>query len=224
MERGASTPQRHAIKQSLKAYKAQNTFQPTPPTTPASPWQVVAEMRSGHLSESNWKYLHGQPVEGCTLSAAERKSRKRVIDSPQDPRLSEDRFLKGTVIVANNDAKCQINKDRATSFAQAANVPIRWSVARDKAGTEVLQTQACDKSAKIRWLRYHDMDTEGLLGMLPLAVGLPVHLTQHVDRSDKCLLKGRLGYVHSWEWLENEQQPRVVSPSRKEEYRNEAKH
>ncbi|CAE7244158.1 pfh1 [Symbiodinium natans] len=172
--------------------------------------EVVAEMRSGHLSESNWKYLHGQPVEGCTLSAAERKSRKRVIDSPQDPRLSEDRFLKGTVIVANNDAKCQINKDRATSFAQAANVPIRWSVARDKAGTEVLQTQACDKSAKIRWLRYHDMDTEGLLGMLPLAVGLPVHLTQHVDRSDKCLLKGRLGYVHSWEWLENEQQPRVV--------------
>ncbi|CAE7251314.1 pfh1 [Symbiodinium natans] len=172
--------------------------------------EVVAEMRSGRLSETNWKYLHGQHVDGCTLTEAEKRSRKRVIDSPQDPRLSEDKFMCGTVIVANNDAKYQINKDRAASFAQATGLPLRWSVARDKAGTEVMQTQACEKTAKIRWLRYHDMDTEGLLGMLPLAIGLPVQLTQHIDRSDKYLLKGRLGYVHSWEWPENQQQPRVV--------------
>ena len=29
------------------------------------------------------------------------------------------------------------------------------------------KAQVCDKEAKIRWLQYHDMDTEGLPGMLP---------------------------------------------------------
>ena len=84
----------------------------------------------------------------------------------------------------------------------------------DLAKTEVLQTQACDEEAKIRWLQYHDMDTEGLCGMLPLATGMPVALTHHVDPSeDKALLKGTVGYVHSWTWMENDQQPEVVCPT-----------
>ena len=85
-------------------------------------------------------------------------------------------------------------------------------MAQDKAGAEALQTQDCDKEAKIRWLQYHDMDTEGLCGMLPLAVGLRVALTHHMDRSEeRCLLKGRQAFVHSWDWEENDQQPSVVS-------------
>ena len=39
---------------------------------------------------------------------------------------------------------------------------------------------------------------------------MPVALTHHVDRSQKCLLKGRTGYVHSWDWKDNDQQPGVV--------------
>ncbi|CAE7640649.1 pfh1 [Symbiodinium microadriaticum] len=47
--------------------------------------------------------------------------------------------------------------------------------------------------------------------MLPLAIGMPVALTQHLDRSeDKLLLRGRVGRVHSWLWPENNQQPKVV--------------
>ena len=49
-----------------------------------------------------------------------------------------------------------------------AETPLYWSVAQDKAGAEALQTQDCDKEAKIRWLQYHDMDTEGLCAMLCL--------------------------------------------------------
>ena len=38
-----------------------------------------------------------------------------------------------------------------------------------------------------------------------------VALTKHIDRSpDKLLLKGQVGTVHSWVWLENELRPRVV--------------
>ena len=56
---------------------------------------MVEELRRVALSEANWAYLHGLPVEGCTLSAKERASRKRVIDSPMDPRLQEAKFREG---------------------------------------------------------------------------------------------------------------------------------
>lgn len=59
----------------------------------------------------------------------------------------------------------------------------------------------------MRWLQYHDRDTADLCGTLPLAVGMPVALTYHLDRSpDKMLLKGSVGRVHSWVWPENDQQ------------------
>ena len=65
--------------------------------------------------------------------------------------------------------------------------------------------------AMFRWLQYHDRDTGDLCGMLPLAIGMKVALTQHVDRSqDKLLLKGTVGRVHSWVWPENDPRPSIV--------------
>ena len=172
--------------------------------------EVVDEFRQGRLSEANYRYLHGDWVDGCTLSAAERASRCRLISGPEDPRLQEPKFRAAVAIVANNDARAQINKDRARAYCEDAETPLRLSVARDRATSNVLQTEACDKAAKVRWLQYHDRDTGDLCGMLPLAVGMPVALTQHLDRSKKALLKGRIGHVHSWIWPDNEQQPQVV--------------
>ncbi|CAJ1341859.1 unnamed protein product, partial [Effrenium voratum] len=143
--------------------------------------EVVDELRRGKLSEENWRYLHGKPVEGCRLTAAERDSRRRVVAGPGDPRLSEEKFRWAAAIVANNDAKYQINKDRAEDYSRAAESPLRWSVALDAPSAEVLQTQECDKTARIRWLQYHDRDTENLSGMLPLAVGMRVVLADHLD-------------------------------------------
>ncbi|CAJ1327813.1 unnamed protein product, partial [Effrenium voratum] len=193
--------------------------------------EVVDELRRGKLSEENWRYLHGKPVEGCRLTAAERDSRRRVVAGPGDPRLSEEKFRWAAAIVANNDAKYQINKDRAEDYSRAAESPLRWSVALDAPSAEVLQTQArgeagekgqgargaslraqeCDKTARIRWLQYHDRDTENLSGMLPLAVGMRVVLADHLDRSeDKLLLRGSAGRVHSWVWEENDLRPTCV--------------
>ncbi|CAE7821594.1 pfh1, partial [Symbiodinium necroappetens] len=136
----------------------------------------------------------------------ERAYRRRVILSASDPRLSEKKFVEAPVIVANNDAKYQINKDRSKAYAQSAETECRLSVALDLASNEALQAADCDKAAKIRWLQYHDRDTADLCGMLPLAIGMPVALTQHLDRSeDKLLLRGRVGRVHSWLWPENNQ-------------------
>ena len=173
--------------------------------------EVVEELRRVALSEANWAYLHGFRVEGCKLSAKERASRKRVIDSPMDPRLQEAKFREAPVIVANNDARYQINKDKARAYSQATGAPLKWSVASDKASTEALQAQDCSKEAKRKWLQYHDRRTGDLCGLLPLAIGMPVALTDHVDRSpDKLLLRGTRGHVHSWVWQENNNMPDVV--------------
>ena len=209
--------------------------------------EVTDEWRAGQLSEKNWRYLRGMPVQGCRLSTEERASRCRVITGPRDPRLLEAKFQEAPVIVANNDSKYQINKDRARKYAQDTGAELRWAIAKDVASTEVSQAQACDKDRKIkslgvleqvffmfefnpllallpvsaavpeyarvslRWLQYHDKDTKNLLGTLPLAIGMRVALTEHIDRSpDKQLLRGKTGIVHSWVWPDNDPRPSVV--------------
>ena len=118
------------------------------------PWwnHVTDELRAGNLSEENHNYLCGKPVKGCQLSAEERASRRRVITGPDDERLKAPKFQEAEVIVANNDAKYQINKDRAKKYARDAGAQLRWAIAKDVAGVEVLQAQLCDKDRKIKSL------------------------------------------------------------------------
>ena len=183
--------------------------------------EVTDQLRAGKLSEDNYKYLHGKEVEGCELAEEERASRRRVVQGPEDPRLREARFQEAPAVVATNDAKYQINKDRAKKFARDADGELFWSIARDVASSEVLKAEPCGRERKIRllgetrglipvarWLQYHDKDTGGLLGTLPLAVGMRVALTQHL--SDKALLAGEIGVVHSLVWQENRPRPDVV--------------
>ena len=53
-------------------------------------------------------------------------------------------------MVATNDAKYQINKDRAKKFARDAEAELCWSIARDVASSEVLKAEPCGKERKIR--------------------------------------------------------------------------
>ena len=122
--------------------------------------EVVDELRAGQLSDDNWRYLHGYPVEGCTLSEEERQSRRRVVTSPADPRLQEPKFRDAMVVVANNDARYQINKDRARRYSQAAGAELFWSVAQDQASSAALQADDCSREAKIRQERPGDAAPE----------------------------------------------------------------
>ena len=62
-----------------------------------------------------------------------------------------------------------------------------------------------------RWLTYHDKDTNGLPGMLPLAIGMRVALTHKLDESpEKRLLKHSVGRVHSWVWEDGAPHPSVI--------------
>eukprot|EP00435_Cladocopium_sp_Y103_P018792 s5092_g4.t1 len=84
---------------------------------------------------------HGKPVEGCQLSPHKRPSRQRVITGPEDPRLRLPQFQEAPLIVANNDSKYQVNKDRARKYARDAGATLRWATAKDVASSEALQAQ-----------------------------------------------------------------------------------
>ena len=141
----------------------------------------------------------------------DRASRCRVVTSCYDSRLQLPKFKDAVVIVANNDARYQINKDRAEAYGRESGAVVRWAIARDQASSAALQTKPCDKRTKMQWLQLPDRSTGDLCGTLPLAIGMPVALTDHWDRSeDKSLLRGSRGHVHSWDWAENDDQPTVV--------------
>eukprot|EP00959_Pyramimonas_sp_CCMP1952_P105761 2211589-Pyramimonas_sp.AAC.1 len=48
-------------------------------------------------------------------------------------------------------------------------------------------------------------------GWLPLAVGMPVVLTDHLDRSEKQLLRGCRATIHSWVVDEEEEDVQDMS-------------
>ena len=104
------------------------------------------------------------------------------------------------MVVPNNDVKVCINKRRALNFASVCKKQITWSQAKDTASAEVLKSAPVDKDTKIEWLKRHDRESGDLYGMLPLIQGMPVMLTDHIDRSkEKNLLRGSRGIIRGWE-------------------------
>ena len=86
--------------------------------------EVVDELRAGQLSEDNWRYLHGYPVEGCTLSEEEKASRQRVITSSHDPRLQDSKFKEAMVVVrATRSTRTELS---ATAKQQAPSSHGQW--------------------------------------------------------------------------------------------------
>ena len=102
-------------------------------------------------------------------------------------------------IFPNNDIKYDVAKKRARIFAAAKNQALTWCEAHDTASSAVLSEKPNIAEENLQWLKRHDRDCGDQYGTLPLSEGLPVALTDHLDRSpDKNLLKGKVGYVDSW--------------------------
>jgi hypothetical protein len=147
----------------------------------------------------------------CKKCQLERCRRKRVVHEDFDE-IHTDRFEKAPAIVPNNDIKYDTNKKRAIRFAHSKQETIFWSVAKDTVSLDTLRDDPSLPLKKQDWLQRHDRDCGDLYGLLPLVRGLPVTLTDHVDRSpDKNLLKGTKGKIHSWK-LEEEDEADMYKP------------
>ena len=133
----------------------------------------------------------------CDQCAAERKLRRRVANGPADPLWSQ--FTTATAIFPNNDIKYETNKIRAQKHAATSKEPITWVYAKGVPTDNMLRERPSASAEKRKWLTYHDRDCGALYGMVPLIRGMPMALTDHVDRNPKVqLLRGRIGYVKSW--------------------------
>ena len=109
-------------------------------------------------------------------------------------------FVRAPAIFANNDVKYDVNKRRATRFAAERNAAITYICAKDNPSTKALAEKPGLAADKERWLQRHDRESGDLYGVLPLIPGMPVALTDHIDRSpNKQLLRGCIGFVHSWQ-------------------------
>ena len=81
--------------------------------------------------------------------------------------------------------------------------------AKDTPSTEALRLRQDLPSQNISWLNRHDRESGDLYGMLPLMIGMPVAVTEHINRSsENRILKGRVGYIYSW----------VLAPDDKTQY------
>ena len=64
---------------------------------------------------------------------------------------------------------------------------------------DALRERPDSPAHNLQWLQRHDRECGDLHGVVTLAKGMPVALTDHIDRSpDTQLLRGRVGELHSW--------------------------
>ena len=103
--------------------------------------------------------------------------------TPGDSRFASEKIARAPAIFEHNDVKYEVNKKRAQFYASRENHPITYSCAKDTASAEALQEKQNLSQEKLQWLQRHDRESGDLYGMLPLVRGMPVALTDHVDRS-----------------------------------------
>ena len=138
---------------------------------------------------------------GCSECAAERTRRCRVIRTPSavTSDLREHPFSGAPALYSFNVPRYFATNLRAREFAKQNNVQMTWCYARDiplHPGDRELQADALDEK-RFAWLRRHDQETAHIPSVYPLAVGMPIRLTESVDRSRQ-LYKGRKGVIHGW--------------------------
>ena len=135
----------------------------------------------------------------CAFCQQSRTSKKLVASGKDDARFFTPKFAEARAVFANNDIKYDVNKQRARFWARSRSTQLLWICATDVAKHKAVQERPYFQKDKLKWLTYHDKNCGSLYGMVPLALGMPIVLLDHIDRRpDRMLLRGKQGKVHSW--------------------------
>ena len=119
----------------------------------------------------------------CLVCQKERKSRTLVADTGNDSHFQEEQDVSALAVLANNDIKHDVNNMRAQSLASSTNTGIMYCAARNHPILDALRARLDLPTKKLEWLNRHDCETGDLYGVLPLMKGMPVAMTDHIDRS-----------------------------------------
>jgi len=135
----------------------------------------------------------------CQECRSERSARGRVAFSDQDPRFQRAPFDAAPYIHPNNLPKYFAQQVRATAFAKHRQRCVNWVVAHDKPlhqDDQALSDEVLNKK-RLRWLGCHDQQTGGIMGIFPLVRGLPLRLSDTVNRGLK-LYRHRRCTLEAW--------------------------
>ena len=141
------------------------------------------------------------------MEIAETRDKKRILvaKTEYDKRFNSDKFEIAPAIFPNHDIIYEVNKLRAHAYATKRNIGLMYCPAKDTPTADALRERPDLPSQKVSWLNRHDRESGDLYGILPLIKGLPVAMTDHIDRSsDKRILRGTVGTVHSWVLADDE--------------------
>ena len=162
------------------------------------------------LGEGTWAEMRRQGCSWeercqleCVLCRTERVRRARVQLSPADLRHQTPRFAGAPFVHPFNAAKYVVSQQRAIRFAQTHRRILLWVVAHDKPKTaeDAALKGSALQARRERWLRLHDKQTAGIMGLFPCVRDLPVRFTETVDR-EKGIFKNSRGVLKGWELSE----------------------
>ena len=163
---------------------------------------LQSQKRGNPTTRSETNYIEMKECRSCREN---RESRARVANTAEDKRFLAEDFIDSPAIFANNDIKYETNKLRAKIFASKRDEAITYCPAKDSATPDALRERPDLPAQKLSWLQRHDRESGDLYGIVTLIKGMPVAVTDHIDRSpDKQLLRGKVGRIHSWVLGENE--------------------
>ena len=143
----------------------------------------------------------GLVAKECPICTMQRARRGRVLDMEALPTQELDHapFDTAPALYAYNVPRYYTLMQRSRKYARINALRLSWCFAKDlplqREDRDLTQEQL---DAKRRlWLQFHDQQTAHIASQVPLARGLPVRLTDAVDR-ERSLFRGRRGVIVGW--------------------------
>ena len=148
------------------------------------------------------------PNGDCHHCKAERSRRSRVLPLGSQRKIEFQREPSAiTLAICNSNVPRYFAMLlRARESARHTGRRLTWCFARDVplcVGDREFPRDQLNAKLK-RWLGRHDQGTAHLASILPLVQGLPVRLTESIDRRRK-LYRGRRGVIFGWALREQEE-------------------
>ena len=138
------------------------------------------------LAGEAWENMQSRKCYVCQM---ERIRRNRLI-AAEDPRVLQEPFLSAPYVHQNNTPKYHAMLLRAVEQAKrGAEGPkhILWVRAQDTPHNpkEVAATPEKVEQKRNRFLQYHDQQTAGIPGLLPMYIGLKARVTEKIAKGKK---------------------------------------
>ena len=153
----------------------------------------------GHIHANECVACHTARKDRCRVLSQQKGL--RLLESVSHTSLPEEKiaFSKAPALYSFNVPKYFAILLRAREFAKTRNIQLTCCYARDipmHPSDRELKPEALNEK-RLSWLQRHDQDTGNITSLLPLAVGMPIRLTDNVDRNRQ-LYRGRRGFLHAW--------------------------